>query len=46
VRGKKGMYEPILVTEDLFLPITISLNYKLSLASILANPFAKFYLRF
>jgi hypothetical protein len=28
------------------LPITISLNYKLSLASILANPFAKFYLRF
>lgn len=28
VYGKKGMYEPVLVTEDFALPLKISLNYK------------------
>ena len=28
VTGKKGMYQPVLITEDLALPVTISLNYK------------------
>jgi hypothetical protein len=46
VRGKKGMYEPVLVTEDLVLPITISFNFKLDITSILSNSLAKLYARF
>ncbi len=43
VVGKKGMYEPILVTENFGLPLTIGINYKSDLTSAGANPFAKFY---
>jgi hypothetical protein len=46
VTGKKGMYEPVLVTEDLALPFTISLNYKSELVSQGDGSFAKFYARF
>lgn len=43
VYGKKGMYEPVLVTEDFALPLTISLNYKSNLSSVGGNSFSKFY---
>lgn len=46
VTGKKGMYEPVLVTEDLALPVTISLNYKSNLTATGGGSFAKFYARF
>lgn len=45
VAGKKGMYEPVLVTEDLALPLEISLNYKSDLATVNGENFAKFYAR-
>lgn len=43
VSGKKGMYEPVTVTENFSLPLTLSLNYKSNLVSAGANPFAKYY---
>ena len=46
VHGKKGMYEPVVVTEDLALPVKISINYNSNLSAAGANPFAKFYARF
>ena len=46
VTGKKGMYEPVLVTEDLGLPCKISLNYSGDLTSQGAGSFAKLYARF
>ena len=46
VIGKKGMYEPVLITEDLALPVTISLNYKSELATSNGENFAKLYARF
>jgi hypothetical protein len=46
VYGKKGMYQPVLVTEDLALPITISLNYKSELTESSSPSYAKFYARF
>ena len=46
VYKKKGMYEPVVVTEDLALPVRISLNYSSNLTAINGSPFAKFYARF
>lgn len=46
VYGKKGMYQPVLITEDLALPVTISLNYSSNLVEAAAGSFAKFYARF
>jgi hypothetical protein len=46
VTGKKGMYEPVLITEDLALPVTISLNYRSGLSVVGSPNFAKFYARF
>ena len=46
VYGKKGMYVPVKVTEDLALPVTISLNYSANLVSQGAGSFAKLYARF
>lgn len=46
VVGKKSVYEPVLVTEDLALPVTISLNYKSDLTSQGGGAFAKMYARF
>lgn len=46
VKGKKGMYEPVLITEDLALPVTISLNYSSNLVETAEGSFAKFYARF
>lgn len=43
VYGKKGMYEPIEITEDFALPVKIQLNYKSNLTSQGAGSFAKFY---
>jgi hypothetical protein len=43
VSGKKGMYEPVLVTEDFALPFKISLNYKSELEIVNGENFAKFY---
>ena len=46
VTGKKGMYEPVLITEDLALDFKISLNYRAELVAAGPNPSAKFYARF
>lgn len=46
VPGKKGMYQPVLVTEDLALPFVLSLNYKSNLSDCGANAFAKCYVKF
>ena len=46
VTGKKGMYEPVLVTEDIALPVEISLNYYSDLIPSGGGSFAKFYARF
>jgi len=46
VYGKKGMYVPVLINEDLALPVKISLNYSSNLAAINGGSFAKFYARF
>lgn len=43
VGGKKGMYEPVEVTEDFALPLKISLNYSADLESVGPGSFAKFY---
>jgi len=43
VTGKKGMYEPVLVTEDFAFPFRIQLSYKANLVSQGAGSFAKFY---
>ena len=43
VVGTKSMYSPTLVTEDITLPINLSLNYKSNLTSCGAGSFAKFY---
>ena len=43
VYGKKGMYVPVVVTEDFSLPLKIQLNYKSDLVSQGAGSFAKFY---
>jgi len=43
VTGKKGMYEPVEVTEDLAFPFRIQLNYKANLTAQSGNAFAKFY---
>jgi len=45
VVGKKGMYEPVLVTEGLALPLVISLNYYSDLTEFASPSFAKFYAR-
>ena len=46
VYGKKSMYNPVLVTEDVALPFTLSLNYKSNLVAEGADPYAKIYARF
>lgn len=46
VYGKKSMYNPVVVTEDLTLPFDLSLNYKSNLTAEGANPYAKFYAEF
>lgn len=43
VTGKKGMYEPVKVTEGFSLPLTISLNYYGDYVSVGAGSFVKFY---
>ena len=43
VRGTKSQYEPVVVTEDLALPLKISLNYRAELESTGPGSFAKFY---
>ena len=43
VKGKKGMYEPVLVEEDFALPITISISYKSNLEATASSTIAKFY---
>ena len=43
VYGKKGMREPLLVTEDFALPLQISISYKTNLSSVGVSPRARFY---
>ena len=46
VYGKKSMYNPVVVTEDLTLPFDLSLNYKSNLTAEGADPYAKLYAEF
>jgi hypothetical protein len=46
VAGKKSMYSPVLVTEDLTLPFDLTLNYSSNLVAEGANPYAKIYAEF
>jgi hypothetical protein len=43
VYGKKGMREPVIVTEDFGLPLVLSLNYRAELSAVSGSSFAKFY---
>ena len=43
VQGTKNTYEPIQVTEEVSLPIDLSINYKSDLISTGAGSFCKFY---
>jgi hypothetical protein len=43
VVGKKNMYEPSLVTEKFYLPLTLSINYKANLTSTGSGSFARLY---
>lgn len=45
VAGKKSMYEPVLVTEDFALPLTITINYRSSLTVSGGENYARFYAR-
>lgn len=45
VVGKKGMYEPVQVIEDLSLPLKISCSYKTALTSTGAGSFARLFAR-
>jgi len=46
VTGTKNQYEPVKITEDLALPVTIGLNYRAELEEVASPSFAKFYARF
>jgi len=46
IKGTKNMYEPVLITEDLGLPLKIGLNYKSELIPVSTPNLAKFYARF
>lgn len=43
VTGKKGMYEPVSVTEPFYLPLKLSINYLSDLTSTGSGSFAKLY---
>jgi hypothetical protein len=43
VRGKKGMREPVLITEDFALPLTLKWSFRTNLISTGAGSFIKFY---
>ena len=43
VVGKKGMYEPVEVSEDFALPLKLTISYKSDLVSQGAGSFARFY---
>ncbi len=41
--GTKNTYGPVLISENMSLPITITLSYKSDLTAHLGSPYAKFY---
>lgn len=45
VVGKKNMYEPVFITEDLSLPLVLSCNYKSDLTSQGVGSFARLFAR-
>ena len=45
IAGTKSQYNPVLITEDFVLPLTIGCNYKSNLTSAGSNPYAKLYAR-
>jgi len=45
VRGKKGMREPVEITEDFVLPLKIGLNYSSDLTAQSGNAYAKLFAR-
>ena len=46
VKGKKAMYEPVLITEAVSFPVKIGLNYRSEMEVVSSPNFAKFYIRF
>jgi len=46
VSGRKGVYEPVLINEDLAFPFKLSLNYSSDLTAQSGNAFARLYARF
>lgn len=46
VVGKKSMFSPVVITEQLTLPFNLSINYSSNLTIAGPNPFAKIYARF
>ena len=46
VYGKKSMYSPVLVNEDLALPFKLGINYNSDLTDIGPNSYARLYARF
>lgn len=43
IQGTKNTYEPIMITEEVSLPLALSINYKSNLISTGAGSFCKFY---
>lgn len=43
VQGTKNTYEPVMITEQISLPLSLSINYKSNLVSTGAGSFCKFY---
>ena len=46
VEGTDSQFEPVKITEDLALPVTIGLNYRAELEAVAEEHFAKLYARF
>ena len=44
VTGTRSQYEPVLIQENLSLPVDIAISYKSNLSSAGSNPYAKFYI--
>ena len=43
VQGTRSQFEPVLIQENLTMPLSIAISYKSDLISAGANPYAKFY---
>lgn len=44
IPGTRSKYEPVLISENLSLPVNIEIDYKADLLEVDENPYAKFYI--